>query len=203
MNIKTKLGLVATLAAILSVAGLSLGGGVAQARATQPASAMQPHNVMHSNTPFFGCSFQTLTGFYLTAVGGGGRTTDVIHTNATVPQAWEKFNLFYQGFSNAYAIQTSVTFNYLTAVSGGGRTTDVIESNRTVPQAWEQFNLVLLGVRNDGIGVFAIQTTNGHYLTAMGMGGRTTDTIHSDATRIGTWEQFYIACNGLTSPLGN
>ena len=34
------------------------------------------------------------------------------------------------------------------------------------------------------------QTSNGHYLTAVGGGGRTTDVIHSDATRVGSWERF-------------
>jgi hypothetical protein len=37
------------------------------------------------------------------------------------------------------------------------------------------------------------QTVNGHYLTAVG-GGRTTDTIHSDATRVGSWEKFTLSC---------
>ena len=35
----------------------------------------------------------------------------------------------------------------------------------------------------------------GRYLTAVGGGGRITDTIHSDATRIGSWEKFRVACN--------
>jgi hypothetical protein len=33
-------------------------------------------------------------------------------------------------------------------------------------------------------GVYAIQTINGHYLTAVGGGGRTIDTIHSDAMTV-------------------
>ena len=90
---------------------------------------------------------------------------------------------------------------YLTAVGGGGRITDVIHSDAVRPQAWERFNLVLLGVRNDGVGLFALQTINGHYLTAVGEGGRQTDTIHSDATRIQAWEEFYVSCNP-SSPFG-
>ena len=38
------------------------------------------------------------------------------------------------------------------------------------------------------------QTVNGHYLTAVGGGGRTTDTIHSDATWVGSWEKFTVSC---------
>lgn len=107
-----------------------------------------PHNARAAaarNTSCTGCTFQTPLGYYLTAVGGGGRTTDVIHSNATQVGSWERFNLYYQGYANVYAIQASVTFNYLTAVGGGGRTTDVIHSDAIQPQAWERFNLVLLG----------------------------------------------------------
>ena len=37
------------------------------------------------------------------------------------------------------------------------------------------------------------QAVNGHYLTAVG-GGRTTDTIHTDATRVAAWEKFTVSC---------
>jgi hypothetical protein len=40
----------------------------------------------------------------------------------------------------------------------------------------------------------AIKTYNGHYLTAVGGGGRITDTIHSDATQIQAWERFELVC---------
>ena len=54
---------------------------------------------------------------------------------------------------------------------------------------WEKFSLVSLGY-----GVYAIQTINGRYVTAVGGGGRTTDTIHTDATSIGSWEKFRVSC---------
>jgi hypothetical protein len=44
-------------------------------------------------------------------------------------------------------------------------------------------------------GWYALQTIDGHYLTAMGSGGRTTDVIHSNATQIQAWEEFYISCH--------
>jgi hypothetical protein len=44
-------------------------------------------------------------------------------------------------------------------------------------------------------GYTAIATTTGHYLTAVGRGGRITDAIHSDATRIDDWEKFSIDCS--------
>ena len=34
------------------------------------------------------CNIQTNTDNYLTAVGGGGRTTDVLHTDATRASSW-------------------------------------------------------------------------------------------------------------------
>jgi len=143
------------------------------------------------NGPVPGCAFQTTNGHYLTAVGGGGRTTDVIHTDAVNIGSWEKFTLIDSGDGSPnihYGVQT-VNGHLLTAVSGGGRITDVIHSDATQLLAWEKLTLISLSN-----GVYAIQTIDGHYLTAVGGGGRTTDTIHSDATRVGSWEQFRVSC---------
>jgi hypothetical protein len=41
----------------------------------------------------------------------------------------------------------------------------------------------------------AFRTTNGHYLTVVGGGGLSSgDTLHSDATQVGTWEEFHLTC---------
>jgi hypothetical protein len=146
-----------------------------------------------SATPFFKtpttCSIQTVnTENFLTAVGGGGRTSDVIHTDATVARSWEKFTLVDAGDGVHVGIKT-VSGNYLTAVNGGGLETDVIHSNATALQAWEKFDVIREG--GDG---FAIQTFDGHYLTAVGGGGQTTDVIHSDATNVQAWELFFFNC---------
>jgi hypothetical protein len=37
-----------------------------------------------------------------------------------------------------------------------------------------------------------LQASLGYYVTAVDGGGRTTDTIHSDTTRAGSWEDFTI-----------
>jgi hypothetical protein len=144
------------------------------------------------------CTIRTNnTGNYLTAVGGGGRTTDVLHTDAIRADAWEQFTFVDAGDGGSvihYGIRT-ITGNYLTAVGGGGRNVDVIHSDATHLQAWEQFTLIALGG-----GVYAIQTVDGHFLTAVGGGGRTTDVIHSDATHILSWEMFAIGCQLPTSP---
>ena len=51
-----------------------------------------------------------LTHTYLTAVWGGGRTTDATHTDATQIGSWEKFRLLggarYGPSAGEYAIQT-------------------------------------------------------------------------------------------------
>jgi hypothetical protein len=183
MNIRKQFGRAAGIAAAAIVAGLA---GVSMSGSASAATAGNP-----INGPVHGCVFQTVNGHYLTAVGGGGRTTDVIHTDATAIGAWEKFTLVDSGSGTAtiqYGIETS-NGHYLTAVGGGGRTTDVIHSDATQLQGWEMFTLYSIRP-----GVYDIQTINGHYLTAVGGGGLTTDTIHSDATTVGSWEEFTVSC---------
>ena len=167
----------------LSVAAGLVLAAVGVVGVSQPASATLPLPLPTPST----CLIQTYnTGNFLTAVGGGGRTTDVIHTNANSPAAWETF--FLSDAGNGYVGIRTGTGNYLTAVGGGGRTTDVIHSNATALLDWEKFNLVPIG------GWFAIQTIDGHFLTAVGGGGQVSDVIHSNATEIGAWELFRFTC---------
>jgi hypothetical protein len=139
---------------------------------------------------------QTFRGDYLTVVDGGGRTTNVIHTDATGIGSWETFRLLpVDPVNHQYAFQT-VKGNYMTAVNGGGGTGDPLHTDATQIQSWEKFRFVLdqYGWRN------AIQTVNGHYLTAVGGGGKTTDAIHTDAVKVGYWEEFYVwKCGDLGS----
>ena len=60
---------------------------------------------------------------------------------------------------------------------------------------WETFGLVPLP--SLGPGFYAISTFNGHYLTAVNSGGigSAFEAIHSNATQIGTWEEFYFSCH--------
>lgn len=135
------------------------------------------------------CYIQAYDNHFLTAVGGGNRITDVIHTDATVARSWETFKVIKFINGPGYAFKTA-SGHYLTAVGGGGRTTDVIHSDATRPSRWERFQLISLGGN-----VYAIQTYSGHYLTAQDSGGRITDVIHSNATRIGNWEKFRFTCS--------
>jgi hypothetical protein len=154
------------------------------------AGAGLPAAAEAANAPV-SCFIQTHDGHYLTAVGGGGRTTDVLHTDATKPRSWERFTLVDSddGASNIHYGFRTYNGHYLTAVGGGGRTTDVMHSDAPWLRSWEK-----LSVDSFGHDVYAIETINGHYLTAVGGGGRTTDTIHSDAVRIGAWEKFRFTC---------
>ena len=143
------------------------------------------------NTAPLSCTIQTSTGHYLTAVGGGGRVSDVLHSDATQAGSWERFTLVDSNDGGSiikYGIKTK-SGHYLTAMGGGGRINDVIHSNATQLQAWEKFTLMSLGG-----GVYAIQTINGRYLNAVGGGGRITDVVHSDATVVQAWEKFRVNC---------
>jgi hypothetical protein len=140
------------------------------------------------------CAIQTFNGHFLTAQDSGGRTSDVIHTNATQIQAWEKFTLVTLEPGNPFVAFKARDGHYLTAVGGGGRTSDVIHTNATQRLSWEQFGLQFI---NNGEGFYAIKTVDGHFLTALGGGGygsEIPETIHSNATRIDNWEKFKLVC---------
>jgi len=190
MSIRQALGRVTAIAA--AVTGLAALGltGVASA-STGPAAA--PASLLTAT-----CTIQAFDGHYLSAIGGGGRTTDVIETNRTVASTWETFTLInsFDGVSpTRWGIRTT-DGHFLTAVGGGGRTTDVIHSNATQLQAWEKFTFIPLGSGGSS-GWYAIQTIDGHYLTAVNSGGvgSAFEAIHSDATRIQAWEEFFVSCH--------
>lgn len=151
--------------------------------AAAPASAPR--------TPPLKCTIQTINGRYLTAVGGGGRVSDVLHTDATRANAWEQFILEDTGDGTFHALKTK-TGHYLTVMGGGGRINDVIHSNATQLQAWEKLRLW-----STGDGYYGLQTVNGNWLTAVSGGGRITDVIHSDATQLLAWEKFKFNCSLL------
>ena len=128
--------------------------------------------------------------YYITAVAEGGRTTDVIHTDATVIKAWEKFRFINGGPTDPYfSIQTLAGY-FLSAVNSGGLTANAITSAATSVGDWE----LLAFKPQSGTSYtphFAIQTTRGYFLTAVGHGGHNSgDTIHSDATVAKDWEMF-------------
>lgn len=124
---------------------------------------------------------------FITAVGGGGKITDVIHTDAFNPLGWEEFTLWVDSATEQrFALQTE-TGNFITAVDAGGLTTDTIHSDATIVSTWETFQLV----PQSAFPNFGIQTLRGYYLTAVGGGGHATGaTIHTDAVQAQEWEFF-------------
>jgi hypothetical protein len=121
--------------------------------------------------------------------GGGGKSTDVIHTDAIRPLAWEKFRLWVDTQTKQYYAFQTVNGHFLTAVDAGGRITDTIHSDATVISAWEMFKLI----PQSPFPSYAIQTLRGYFLTAVGGGGHAGgDTIHTDAIEVAEWEKFYL-----------
>jgi hypothetical protein len=130
-----------------------------------------------------------LKGRYLTAVGGGGKATDAIHTDAAQPRAWEKFKLWVDTQSNQYYALQTVNGHFLTANNAGGLITNTIQSTATQIDGWGMFKLL----PQSPFPSFAIQTLRGYYLTAVGGGGHSTgDTIHTDSTNVSEWEKFNL-----------
>ena len=148
----------------------------------------------------------TFNGHFLTALGGGGKTSNAFHTDATVASTWEAFWVLKSGDLGSgyrYAIRPAGTggpnevVNFLTAFGGGGRSgfqdgEPAVTHFRGLGTD-SQFTLIRL---DDGS--YALQTSNGiNYVTAVGGGGIANgDNLHTDATRIQAWEKFKIADKG-------
>jgi hypothetical protein len=134
--------------------------------------------------------------FPLIAVGGGGRTTDVIHTHSQQgdPEAWQKFKFWADSATRQYYAFQTANGNFITANEGGGRITNTIFSVATDVRAWEMFKLL----PQSPFSCWAIQTLKGYFLTAVGGGGHPnsaddgSDTIHTDALNVAEWERFDI-----------
>src|SRR5215469_5004596 len=139
-------------------------------------------------------AIRTQKGYYLTAVDGGGRTSDpVVITVATSAGPWEKFKLIVTSPSlpQDKSLQTA-RGNFVTAVSGGGLTANVLHTDATQARDWERFGLLDLSVGNFAPSYYALNTIKGLYVTAVGAGGKYADAIHTDATQVQAWEQFRI-----------
>lgn len=159
-----------------------LPGGV-----TSGVFTVQPLTVMLGEV-----AVRTTKGHYLTAVNGGGRSTDpTVITATTAPGPWERFKIeiAYPGHVYDKAIQTA-TGNFVTVVGGGGRTSDVLHSDATQVKDWERFHLTELTATAPSF--YGFQTIKGNFVTAVGAGGKYDDAIHTDATMINAWERFRI-----------
>jgi len=132
---------------------------------------------------------------FLTAVKGGGQTTDVIHTDGDFPQAWETFTFSVDSATGQFYGFQTVNGEFISANDGRGLTTNTIFTTaQSVGRlGWELFTLVpQLAPFN-----FAIQTVRGFFLTAVGGGGHNSgDTIHTDALNADRWERFVLFRRG-------
>ena len=181
MNVK-HLGLIAVTAVVAAgLAGMSTSNAGA-------AVAAAPAN----------CVIKTFYGEYLTAVGGGGRETDTIHSDATQIGAWERFALVPAG-NGMVAIQT-VDGHYLTAMGAGGwsdanPSNPAFHTDATRIQAGEKFTLVPITnpYYNKPFG-YSIRTTGGYYLGAVDGGGREVNVLNTLDNFQTNREEFQIIC---------
>lgn len=146
---------------------------------------------------------------FITAVGGGGKTTDVLETDLILgyaePTALEKFRLWFVPLTGEYGIQT-VNGQFLLATNGGGlaglfpigsEEVDTIESTAEYIIDYERFKISNFSpstpsqTLTSAFPTFDIRTVRGFYLTAVGGGGQTNPPVlHTDATIVRSWEQF-------------
>jgi hypothetical protein len=149
-------------------------------------------------------TIETANNHFVTALGGGGKSTRAFHTDATNPSTWESFYVLKCGDLGTgfqYAIRPAGTGNvpgqgekvsFLTAVGGGNRIHGAMTANGPF-QFESKFNLIL---QPDGS--YAIRTSNGFtYVTADDGGGLAHGTPQMDnlitvKTEVQDWERFKI-----------
>ncbi len=139
--------------------------------------AFELFNVLKSSIGQF--AFQTVNGNFITAVGGGGRTTDVLHTDAVNAAAWEEFRITHTGSSGVFSVSIqTISNNFLTAVSLGGQTTNAIHSDATAVGTWETFFIRKFGNLLLGdLQYLIVDTNKNQAIAARNGGGQTQNTI--------------------------
>jgi hypothetical protein len=144
-------------------------------------------------------TIQTINGDFVTAVGEGGRTTDVLHTDATIAKEWEYFSItkcgdIGSGFS--YAIKDTSIGQFLKAAGGGGLTQNAVSAEFGISDL-ARFTLI-----RQADGSYSLQTPNGvNYVTAVSGGGldqgsATPDILQTNQTQAQAWEKFTIVDTG-------
>jgi hypothetical protein len=146
---------------------------------------------------------QTWRENYVTALGGGGKSTEAFHTDADQSSTWEYFYILKSGDLGdgyKYAIRPAGTGyvpgqgdnpRFISATDGGGRIIDAMTSSAS------RWNNEIFTVEKQPDGTYALRTASGNLVTAVGDGGlahptSTSDTLHTDATQIQAWERFNI-----------
>ncbi len=97
--------------------------------------------VLPSSDPTGQWFIQTATKNCVTAVDGGGRTSQVLHTDATKAQAWEFFRFYFDPALGWHGIQT-VNLHYVTALGGGGHADPpAVHTDAVKVDNWEKFRV--------------------------------------------------------------
>ncbi len=138
---------------------------------------------------------RTLNDHFLTALGGGGKTTAAFHTDATTPSTWEVFRVVKcgdLGSGYTYAIIHRAANLYLNAIGGGGQSTQGIQAIGVL-DVNSHFKFIRLVD-----GSYALQTPNGvTYVTADDGGGIASgNNLLTNQTHIQAWETFKIVDQG-------
>ncbi len=160
-------------------------------------------------------AIQTIKGNYLTAVNAGGRYQDALHTDATQIKGWEQFRIVKCGDPGSgyeYAVQAA-DGKFLASETYQGKTWVGLNSYPSEPE-------MKLKLIRQGDGTFALQSTTGRYLTALGGGGQvekydrkywtpdcgglfggpcvggSAPIFHIDATQVQAWEKFRVIDQG-------
>jgi hypothetical protein len=182
-------------------------GGVFVPSQKTPSSgqfALQPfaQSVM-PNAPAFGSlpgefSIRTVKNTPLTARDGGHHSVDAVITVDSVIGLNQKFKLS-SAQPDFTTIQASGGY-YLSAagtIGGDYDDTQTLQTELRTPD--RDIALFRIDGPNGG-GWFTIKTIGGHFLTALGGGGKATRAFHSDATNALDWESFRILkCGDLGS----
>ncbi len=140
-------------------------------------------------------AIRTVKNRYLTAIGGGGRVFDAFSTDAGIVNQVGGGRFYFKKVQPDFIQLITAGHKFVTA-NGGPQ--GFLRTNSLNPQDdYSLFRLVpLLSPYNN----FAIKMYSGHFLTAVGGGGRTNDAIHVDATEVRDWEYYSIVkCGNLGS----
>jgi hypothetical protein len=142
-------------------------------------------------------AIKTLNGFYLTCMDNGGRAYDgqPFSSNRTHRAAWEIFSAIPLEVFKSVRISFRTSRNFfLTAVNNGGLKNSelAMSTGATTVGPNEKFYVEIVDLGQDK---FALRTLSGFFITfenGGGIGGPNDAScpIHTDATKVGGWEQF-------------
>jgi hypothetical protein len=193
--------------------GGGLTGGAFHTDATQ-ALGWERFRLLDLSSGNFAPSFYalyTINGFYVTAVGAGGKVADAFHTDAKQVQDWEKFRIVKCGDVGSgfeYGIQAADGTFLAAQFAEGGSPGNIGRDSWAGPET--RFKPI-----RQSDGSYAFQTSNGvTFVTALNGGGLVQKYLkcdpgfpgacidgvsvifHTDATQVKAWEKFRVIDQG-------